>query len=832
MSSPASPLPILEALPRIRAALAAARAAVVVAEPGAGKSTVVPLELLDEPWLGGKRIVMLEPRRVAARFAARRMAQTRGEAVGDTVGYRVRFDTRVSSSTRIEVVTEGVLTRLLRQDPALEEYGLVIFDEFHERSLPADLGLALTLESRAVLRPDLGVLVMSATIDSAATAALLGDVPVVESPGRVHPVTTHYRPRRPDQPLESHLLGVIDEALDATDGDLLVFLPGAGEIRRVGEALAARRPDLAALPLHGSLPAEEQDRALTPGPRRRVVLSTSIAETSLTLEGIRAVIDAGLMRIPRFSPRTGMTRLETVTVTRASADQRRGRAGRLGPGACYRCWHQSEDHGLREFNTPEILAADLASLALDLALAGVREPESLRWLDPPPSGAWRQATALLRDLDALDERGVPTPHGKRLGDLALHPRLAHLAVGALDRGSGGLAAALVTLLGDRDVARRGPGPPPECDLRLRVDAIRSGAGSTLELDRGAVARARRTAREWRDRLRVPHAAPVDADETGALLALAYPDRIAARREGRVGSFLLRNGRGVSVGPADPLSRADYLVVAELDDRGSEPRVLLAASIALDTITTLFADRIEETELVSWDAARSAVTATARVSLGALTLGERRIDAPDPERVRAVLLEEIRRVGVDGLPWSDRAWSLRRRLGFAATLEPDRFPAVDAAALDATLEEWLGPHLTGVRTWRELEELDLGGILSFRIEPRRRRLLDDLAPAEWVSPVGRSHRIDYSDPAAPAVEVKLQELFGVERTPSVGNGRVPLTLRLLSPANRPVQVTRDLAGFWRSSYFDVRRDLRGRYPKHQWPEDPLAAEPTRGPRRRG
>lgn len=847
-------LPVHAVLPELRRALSESSAAVLVAEPGAGKTTVVPLELLAEPWLAGRRIVMLEPRRLAARYAARRMAATLGEPVGRTVGYRVRFDTRVSGATRLEVVTEGVLTRMLQDDPSLEGTGLLIFDEFHERSLAADTGLALALESRGALRADLRLLVMSATIDSAAVARLLGGAPVVDCPGRAFPVETRYRPPQPGRRFDATVAATVREALEETTGDLLVFLPGVGEINRVRDLLAEPPVAAAVLPLHGSLPVEEQDAALAPGPRRRVVLATSIAETSLTIEGVSVVVDGGRMRVPRFSARTGMTRLETVRVSRASADQRRGRAGRTGPGICYRCWSEGEDAGLVPFNTPEILASDLAPLALDLAAAGVTDPSLLKWLDPPPDGPWRQGVALLKDLGALDLAGRLTPHGRRMATIAAHPRLAHLAVGALDLGLAGLAAELLALLGDRDLARRG-NEPADVDLRLRVESLRAGRGvHGLVVDRGALHRARETAREWRARLTAGArgapktsgaatrgaAAPapgatdpaVDLEDVGRLLLLAYPDRVAQLRPGRPGRFLLRTGRGASLPEHQPLARAPYLVIAALDDKGTEARVDLAAPVDLATIEEACAAAIVRQAVIEWNPGRQAVDTTEQWMLGAIVLESRPLAGADPGRVRAELLRGLAAIGVDRLPWSDQARRLRARIAFLHRLDPAGWPDVSDAALGATLPDWLGPHLEGARGLRDLTPAILGNALAAFLSWQQRARLDQLAPEHWTTPAGSRIAIDYADPGGPVLAARLQELFGLAETPSVAGGRVPLVLHLLSPAGRPVQVTRDLAGFWATSYFDVRKDLRGRYPKHNWPEDPLAAPPTRGARRRG
>jgi ATP-dependent helicase HrpB len=836
-------LPVVLALPALRAALAAPGAAVLQAAPGAGKTTVVPLELLAEPWLAGRKILMLEPRRLAARAAARRMASTLGEPVGRTVGYRVRFDTRVSAATRIEVVTEGVLTRLRQDDPSLEGVGLVIFDEFHERSIHADLGLALTLETRSVLRPDLRLMVMSATIEGDPVARLLGHAPVVTCEGRLFPVETRYRPRRADQRHDAFVTGLVREALAGDEGDILVFLPGAGEINRVAAMLedGGLPPGVRLFRLHGMLPAEEQDAAIAPSRAgtRKVVLATSIAETSLTIEGVRVVVDGGLMRVPRFSPRTGMGRLETVRVTRASADQRRGRAGRTAPGICYRCWAPHDGLGLVPFGTPEILSSDLAPLALDLAVAGVADPLDLAWLDPPPAAAFTQARGLLTMLGALASDGRISPHGRRMASLPLHPRLAHLALEAKRLGHAALAADLAALLSDRDIARRpapspraergGHGAVPDTDVRLRLDALATGrAPRGFEVDAGALRRVRADAAEWRRRLGTTPSDRTDPAAAGRLLAMAYPDRIAQRRAGEAGRFLLRNGRGASLPPGQPLGREDWLVAAELDDAGSESRIILAAPLGADDIAVLAEGATDTGEEIRWDRASGRMLARKVVRLGALVLQENLISEPEPSLVRAALLDAIRREGLGILPWNESATRLRQRLAFLQRLDP-AWPDVADAALLEQLEDWLAPRLGDARSG--LREVDIGSALLGRLDWERRRHLEELAPERWQMPTGSNIAIDYADPDAPVLAVRLQEVFGMTETPRIGGGRVPVVMHLLSPARRPVQVTRDLASFWRTGYFDVRKDLRGRYPKHHWPEDPLTAEPVRGAKRR-
>ncbi|HEX2203448.1 MAG TPA: ATP-dependent helicase HrpB [Longimicrobium sp.] len=821
-------LPIDDVLPALRTALAGATGGVLQAPPGAGKTTRVPLALLGEPWLAGQRVVMLEPRRLAARAAAHRMARTLGEGVGATVGYRIRMETRIGPKTRVEVVTEGVLTRMLQADPALEGVGLVIFDEFHERSLHADLGLALALQSRALLREDLRLLVMSATLDGASVAALLGGAPVVTSEGRAHPVETRWLPRRAEGHLEPRVARVALDALEREEGDLLVFLPGAGEIRRVEENLRAAGlpPSVRVMPLYGNLPQPAQDEAIRPSPpgTRKIVLATSIAETSLTIEGVRVVVDSGLSRVPRFSPRTGMTRLETVRVSRASADQRRGRAGRLGPGVCYRLWTEAEEASLAPMGKPEILEADLAPLALELAAWGVADPAGLQWLDPPPPAAFAQARELLRELGALDDAGAATAHGRRMAALPLHPRLAHMLLKAKEMGQGATACALAALLAERDVLR-GAGGPPESDVRLRLEAVGGDRGAVrgYTVDRGA---AHRVAAEAKDLARRLSIAPGrwDGEAAGVLLAFAYPDRIAQRRPGQGGRVLLRNGRGAALPQGDPLLDAPYLVAAELDDAGREGRVLLAAPIGREEIAAHFGDQVVRETAVAWDAAAGAVRARRTERLGALVLHEAPLADADPEAVADALVEGLKSEGIAALPWGRGAARLRERIAFLRRHDPS-YPDVSDAALGDAMREWLGPHLYGLRRRDEVQRLDLAAVLEGMLTWEQRRRLDDEAPTHVAVPSGSRIPVDYADPAAPVLAVRLQEVFGWTDTPRVAGGRVPLTLHLLSPAHRPVQVTRDLASFWRTTYFDVKKDLKGRYPKHFWPDDPLQAQAT-------
>jgi ATP-dependent helicase HrpB len=833
-------LPVEAVLPELRAVLESGSAAVLQAPPGAGKTTLVPLALLEEGWLDGQRIVILEPRRLAARAAAGRMAWLLGEHVGETVGYRIRLDTRVGPGTRIEVVTEGVLARLLQADPALEGVGLVVFDEFHERSLHADLGLALCLQSRALLREDLRILVMSATLAGAPVARLLGEAPIITSEGRAFPVETHYLPRRVTESIPPEVVRAVRDALDAEEGDVLVFLPGTAEIRQVEARLAETGlpPGVQVAPLYGNLPQEAQDRAIEPSPpgRRKVVLATSIAETSLTIEGIRVVVDSGLMRVPRFSPRTGMTRLATVPVTRASAEQRCGRAGRLGPGACYRLWTQAEQLHLVPHGTPEILEADLVPLALELAAWGVADPAELSWLDPPPAAAFAQARELLVQLGALGVEGTITPHGRRMAELALHPRLAHLVLRGIELGHGAVACDLAALLGERDVLRS-EGGVADADVRLRLELLRDARRTQrprrvvhgYTVDAGGVRRVLSESRHWQRRLGITGDRH-DAEAAGLLLSFAYPDRIAQRRAGAGGRFLLRNGIGAMLPWAQPLMNSPYLVAAELGGQGRESRIFLAAPLEASDLEEHFPEQIEEATSVEWDAQAGAVRAWRRERLGALVLREAPLPDPDPAAVAEALLEGIRQQGLRVLPWDRTARQLQQRLVFLHRTDRTWPDASDAALLQ-TLSDWLGPHLYGLRRLEELQRLDLAQLLLAPLPWERRQALERLAPTHLTVPSGSRIPIDYGDPGVPVVAVRLQEMFGLHETPRIMDGAVPLTVQLLSPAQRPVQVTRDLASFWRTTYFEVKKDLKGRYPKHYWPDDPLQAVPTRRTRPR-
>ena len=828
-------LPVDDALPSLRRALAERTAVVLQAPPGAGKTTRVPLALLDAPWLQGQRLVMVEPRRLAARAAARRMAWTLDEAVGTTVGVRVRGETRVSPRTRIEVVTEGVLTRMLQSDPSLPGIGLLIFDEFHERNVQADVGLALALQAQELLRPELRLLVMSATLDGAAVSRLLGDAPIVTSAGRLHPVDVQYAGRNAGQRVEGAVAAAVRRALARDDGSVLAFLPGAGEIRRTLELLddGSLPRDVRLHPLHGDLPPEAQDAAIAAAVagERKVVLATSIAETSLTIDGVHIVIDSGQARVPRFSPRTGMARLETVRVSRASSEQRCGRAGRTAPGVCYRLWAAEEQAGLLARATPEILETDLAPLALDLALAGVRDPRELRWLDVPPPAGLAQARELLCQLDAIDDVHRITAHGREMAALGMHPRLAHMLIRAREVGRGATACVLAALVEERDVLHR-DAVHREADLRVRVNvAAGDGRAEHHDVDRDAVRRVRERSRVWRTQLGVRSDEAVDEDATGWILALAYPDRVAQRRDGAGERFLMRNGLGAVLDDAGALTGSSYLTVADLDGRVPHSRIYLAAPLSRADVERLFADQIVREDVVEWDPEAGVLRARRRERLGAMVLRESPLRDPDDEAAARTLLRAILRGEGVALRWSESARRLRERLAFLHSFD-SVWPDVGDAALHEAMQEWLLPRLVGLRRRVEVEQLDLGALLLDALTWEQRRVLDEMAPTHVTVPSGSRIPVDYGDPGAPVLAVRLQELFGLAETPRIGKGSVPLTLHLLSPARRPVQVTRDLAGFWRSSYFAVRKDLRGRYPRHEWPDDPLAAAPTRRAKPRG
>ena len=800
-------LPIEEALPALKAALAAKSAAVLVAPPGAGKTTVTPLALLDEPWAAGGKLIVLEPRRIAARAAAERMASTLGEKVGETVGYRVRLASRVSARTRIEVVTEGVFTRMILDDPGLDGVAAVLFDEFHERSLDADLGLAFARDAQQVLRPDLKLIVMSATLDPIPVAALLDEAPIVESLGRMFPVETRYLGRDPALRIEDHVVRAVQKALAEETGSLLVFLPGQGEIIRVAERLGerVRDPAVEIAPLYGALDPAAQDRAIAPAVagRRKVVLATSIAQTSLTIEGVRVVIDSGLARVPRFDPSSGLTRLETVRVSAAAADQRRGRAGRTQSGVCYRLWDEPETRSLVPFDRPEILEADLARVALDLAQWGASD--GLVFLDPPPAAAMAEARALLQRLGALDGGGGLTPHGRRMSGIALPPRLAHMVLRAGASGQAERAARIAALVAERGLGGRA------VDVETRVEGFQRDRGSRA---RDAAGLARRWAAE-------AGGSTGDAPLSDALLlAEAWPERIAKAR-GPLGHFLLASGRGAHMDPTESLARAPWLVVAELGGGEARDRILLAAQLDPIELKKAFADRLTREARLEPDAG-GRLRAKEVVALGRLALEERLIANPAPAMVVLALMDEVRRKGLEAVPWDDGAKALRARAAFLRSLGSDAPDLADEALL-ADLDAWLAPALAGKSSLAALGDLEPA--LKSLIPYEAQRRLDQLAPAKFEAPTGSRFTIDYAAEGGPRVDVRVQELYGLAAHPTVAAGKAPLTLALLSPAHRPIQLTKDLPGFWRGSWSEVRKEMRGRYPKHVWPEDPTSATPT-------
>jgi ATP-dependent helicase HrpB len=832
-------LPINAALPALAQALTKHHQVLLEAPPGAGKSTIVPLFLLDSTWLGNQKILMLEPRRLAARAVANRMAALVGEPVGASVGFRTRLETRVSRRTRIEVVTEGILTRMLQEDSSLAGIGCVIFDEFHERSLNADLGLAFCIESQRNLREDLRVVVMSATLDLEPLVRLLDDAPVITARGRSFDVATHYVPRLPNVSLELQTSQVVRAALRDHGGDILCFLPGAAEIRRVQRALeeSGLDPVVRIMPLYGELTGAAQDAALAPlSPgQRKVVLATSIAETSLTIPGIRVVVDSGMRRYAQFDPVSGMSRLVTGKVSQAAADQRRGRAGRTSDGDCYRLWSEGTHAALSPQTAPEILHADLAPLALELACWGA-DAASLAWLDPPPVAPLAQARDLLRELEAIDVLARITPHGRMLEKLGMHPRLAHMLVKSRDLGAAHLACDLAAILSERDILRAAPGVR-DADLRLRVAVLR---GKTHEVPAGVTVDARakdqaqRSSANWqRD---FAHGARDGADPheaTGILLAWAYPDRIG-RARGESGRYLLANGRGARFGEPQALAKSEFIVAAELDGAEREARIFLAAPIGLADVEKHFAMLIHESAEIRWDEKEQAIQSQRERRLGALILDSAEIRNPDGEAMQAAALVGLKQLGIAGLPWTKelRQWRARvmlmRQYAVAA---PAPWPDLSDAALAAGLDTWAPPWILGVTRREHFAKFDLSSALRSFLSHAQGAILEREAPTHFKVPSGSAVPIDYLDGEIPTLSVRLQELFGLHETPAVAGGRLALLLKLLSPAGRPVQITRDLVSFWQRGYHEVKKDLKGRYPKHYWPDDPYTAQATRRARPR-
>ena len=830
-----TPLPIDAVLGELARMLAGNNAAVLVAPPGAGKTTRVPLALLDEPWLNGKKIIMLEPRRIAARASAERMAHTLGERVGETVGYRVRFGSKVSRATRIEVVTEGIFSRQILDDPELSGVAAVLFDEFHERSLDADLGLALARDAQVGLRDDLRILVMSATLDGARVAKLLGEAPVIASEGRAFPVETRYLGRKADAPLERQMADAIAVALRADPGSVLAFLPGAAEIRRTQNFLGERIHDasIEIVPLFGALDAAVQDRAIAPAPEghRKVVLATSIAETSLTIEGVRIVVDSGMARVPRYEPDIGLTRLETVRASRAAVDQRRGRAGRTEPGVCYRLWDEPQTASLSAYTQPEILSADLSSLVLDVAQWGVGDPTTLAFLDSPPAPALKEARSLLRELGALDADGRITAEGNSLRALALPPRLARMIVDSHGLGTGEEAAEIAAVLTERGLGG------DSVDLDARLDQFRRDRSQRASSARGLAQRwASQVASGEKAAATSASPSPQGGGEpsTGVMLAFAFPERVARNRGN--GSFVLANGRGAAVEQTSALARAPYVAVAELTGTAANGRILLAAPISLADIELRFADQIETADEILFDRNAMALRARRKKTLHAITLSEAPMALSPSMETAQVLADGLIASGPDKLPWSKPLKQWRDRVMFLRRAEGETsqnpWPDLSDDALAAKREVWLVPALHDKTSLKEFSSGDLSEALMTLLPWELRARLEREAPTHFEASTGTMLAIDYEAEQGPTIAVRLQELFGLNTHPSIAKGAVPLVLELLSPAHRPVQVTRDLPGFWRGSYAAVRSDLRGRYPRHSWPEDPSSAMPTRRVKPRG
>lgn len=833
-------LPVKEIIPTLLESLEKSNRAILEAPPGAGKTTLVPLALLGASWRQDNRIIMLEPRRLAARAAAQRMAQLLNEPVGKTVGYRVRLEKAISEQTRIEVVTKGILTRMLQEDPTLEGISAILFDEFHERSLQADLGLALTLDAQQVLRPDLRILVMSATLDAAAIGNWL-ESPVIRSEGRMFPVETIYLTPAEAAALDSRpalkLTATVPKAIKLAlqkhpEGDILVFLPGIGEIKKIAGVLEnSMPPNLDLHLLHGDLPLVQQQAAIQPAPagRRKVVLTTSIAETSLTIEGVRIVIDGGFSRVPRFEPRTGLTTLATLPVSVAAADQRRGRAGRLGPGTCYRLWSSAEQLHLLPQLPPEIREADLSGLVLELALWGTSEIQTLKWIDLPQPAAIAQAKDLLIRLEALGTNGQPTPHGRKIAALGMAPRLGHLVLQGEVLKEGATACSLAALLAERDILKPIEGyRTAQPDLHLRLELLNGQRPHTpgFNTDENALRRIREQAKSLRLRLKTGDQ-KLNPDASGLLTALAYPDRLAQRESS--GKVRLINGQKASL-PTEQFNETEFYAVAQLEG-GQNPRILLASSITKAEIQKHFSGQIVKTQEIKLDAASGKIIAKQLSRLGALNLEESLLPKPNPELVSEILLKALVAKGIERLPWSEAALKLRQRLAFMHFLLPESWPNLSPEKLEETAEEWLLPHLVGLKSLDEVTRLDWVEILLAFFSWEQRNELEKLAPTHLEVPSGSRIPLDYSEPATPILAVRLQEVFGLLDTPRIGSGKIPLLIHLLSPASRPVQVTRDLRSFWNTGYFEVRKDLRGRYPKHHWPEDPLSAIPTKSIKRR-
>jgi ATP-dependent helicase HrpB len=818
-----STLPIIPVLPRVQAALLNGPA-ILSAPTGSGKTTLVPLALLGEPWLAGRKIIMLEPRRIAARAAAARMSELIGEPVGATVGYRIRFESKVSSQTRIEVVTEGILTRRLQSDPELADVGLVIFDEFHERSIHADLGLALCLDL-CELRADLRLLVMSATLDTEPLSRLMGEAPVITGEGKSYPVAVHYLPPLLEgTTIVQNMVRGIERAWRDEQGDILAFLPGAGEIKATGELLAGRFAAADILPLYGELTHTEQDKVLRPSQRwnRRIILATPIAETSITIEGIGCVVDSGLARRPRFNPATGLDRLETVRISWASAEQRRGRAGRLGPGKCYRLWSKETHQGLLPFTPPEIVQSDLASLALDLALWGVSEPDQLKWLDPPRAGAWNSAEDLLLSLGVLDGHGRITATGRKLATLPIHPRLGAMLMAAVTLHLGATACMIAALLSERDIFK---GRERSNDLRDRLQALNNfGNHPDGDVDPVVYRRVRQQIGQWRKLLGINVHERIRTAAGGNLLTFAYPDRLAVLRKGSRDCYQLATGKGARLPHGDLLAGTPVLVVPQLDAGCEEARIFLAAPVDEDDLHRHHPGLFRTEDRVWWDTASGRVQAVTETLLGRIVFSGRPIERPDQAQVLSSFFAGIREIGLDKLPWKHESRQFQARIGSLRHWQGEGWPDISDGALLADLS-WLEPYCVGMTSSAELKQLDMTAILQSFLTREQLQQLERAAPARITVPSGTRIQLLYEPGKPPVLAVRLQEMFGQSVTPTICHGQIKVILHLLSPSNRPIQVTSDLDSFWRTTYAGVKKELAGRYPKHYWPDDPCQARAT-------
>jgi len=836
-------LPIHEVIDELRSTLSRHASVVLEAPPGAGKTTVVPVELLAEPWLRGKKILMLEPRRLAARRAATYMAGKLGEEVGKTVGYQVRRERRIGAHTRIEVLTEGILTRRLQSDPELSGVGLVIFDEFHERNLQSDLAMALCLQVRQMLRDDLKILVMSATLDGQAVAELLRDeqalTPVLRSEGKRYPVTTHYAKNPLSRRIEGDVQRIVRRALRETKGNILVFLPGQGEIKRLESALGedASCRSVQIRPLYGALPKEVQDRAVRFDQRdpRAVILSTPIAESSITIEGVRVVVDSGLRRRPTFDAGRGMSRLKTVQISKASADQRRGRAGRLGPGICYRLWTEQEQRGLRASIQAEILTSDLAPLALELFAWGVNDPGELRWLDAPPESAWMRAVALLRELGAIDRNGRLSEAGKQMARLPMHPRTSHMLTAAAKHDLSAAACDVAAVLEERDLLAGEQRNSRDLGMRLEaLDAYRHRERYP-GMVKGACAAVDESARRWRKILDIKGGWPDSATtlyNLGPLLSMAYPDRVAQGRANDAGRYVLANGRGVRLPEGDLMQQHSYLAVAGMDAGQTEGWIHTAAPVSEEELREFLPHLLVFDERVVWDSKTKAVRAQREERLGRLVLSRERLKEPNADALVAAMLEGICQLGIEALPWSKESSRLRSRMRFMAiTFGEEGWPDVSDEGMLANRQKWLGPWLSGITRAEQLRRLNMKEILRSLLDFKQGKRLEEGAPSHMPLPSGSRAPLDYEPGKAPVLAARVQQMFGYADTPTVAFGRVPVTIHLLSPASRPVQVTQDLKSFWERTYPQVKKELKGRYPKHPWPDDPWNAVATDRVKRR-